>query len=135
MILPGKSSQEAQNAAFSSLNNALRMGSGRGYAVAPADHRTEFPHNQLEMSLESSFFDGSSFIEDGGGKALVNMSTQNLEELLQADDVDPSRIIPQNTQQWLCNDPDAFLIKRNSVGQPIHPHNNENQVGTESSNA
>ena len=55
-------------------------------------------NNQLEMSLESSFFDGSSFIEDGG-KALVNSSNQNLEELLQADDVDP----------------DTFLIKRNSL--------------------
>ena len=52
------------------------------------------------MSLESSFFDGASFIEDnhGGSKTLVNVNTQNLEELLQADDVDQ----------------DAFLIKPNS---------------------
>lgn len=71
------------------------MGTGRGYA-APTDPRAEIHlNNQLEMSLESSFFDGSSFIEDGGGKAMVNMRDQNLEELLQADDVDP----------------DAFLIK------------------------
>ena len=50
------------------------------------------------MSLESSFFDGSSFIEDGpvGGKACLLNTNQNLEELLQADDV---------------VDPDAFLIK------------------------
>ena len=74
----------------------LKMGTGRGYAAAFNDSRAE-NQNQLEMSLESSFFDGSSFIEDGGGKALVNMSTQNLEELLQADDV---------------VDPDAFLIKQ-----------------------
>ena len=57
------------------------MGTGRGYAAAPitTDPRNSENHhlyNQLEMSLESSFFDGSSFIEDvGGGKALVNMST------------------------------------------------------------
>ena len=49
------------------------MGTGRGYAAAPTDIQL---YNQLEMSLESSFFDGSSFIEDvGGSKALVNMST------------------------------------------------------------
>ena len=48
----------------------------------------------MEMSLESSFFDGSSFNDDCG-KALANLSAQNLEELLQADDVDP----------------DAFLVK------------------------
>lgn len=58
----------------------LKMGTGRGYAAAPTDGLIL---NQLEMSLESSFFDGASFIEDnGGGKALVNMSNQNLEELL-----------------------------------------------------
>ena len=50
------------------------MGTGRGYAAAPTDPRAEIHlNNQLEMSLESSFFDGSSFIEDGGGKAMVNM--------------------------------------------------------------
>ena len=68
------------NTAFGNMN-LLRMGTGRGYAAAPTDPRTDFPTNQLEMSLESSFFDGASFIEDGG-KALVNTSTQNLEELL-----------------------------------------------------
>ena len=57
------------------------MGTGRGYAAAPTDPRGEFPTNQLEMSLESSFFDGASFIEDSG-KALANTSAQNLEELL-----------------------------------------------------
>ena len=56
----------------------LKMGTGRGYAAAPIDGLMLC---QLEMSLESSFFDGASFIEDSG-KALVNMSTQNLEELL-----------------------------------------------------
>jgi hypothetical protein len=55
------------------------MGTGRGYAAAPTDNLMLC--HQLEMSLESSFFDGASFIEDSG-KALVNMSTQNLEELL-----------------------------------------------------
>lgn len=55
------------------------MGTGRGYAAPPNDGLVL---NQLEMSLESSFFDGASFIEDNGGKALVNMSNQNLEELL-----------------------------------------------------
>lgn len=79
-LSPEKNSQP-QNSAFGSLN-MLKMGTGRGYAAAFTDSRAENHINQLEMSLESSFFDGSSFIEDGGGKALVNMSTQNLEELL-----------------------------------------------------
>jgi len=51
------------------------MGTGRGYAAAPTDPRADtFPHNQLEMSLEFSFFDGSSFIDEGG-KALANNLT------------------------------------------------------------
>ena len=90
---PEKNAQP-QNSAFSSNLHVLRMGTGQGYAAAPTDPRQDFPHNQLEMSLESSFFDGSSFIDDGG-KALTSLQNQNLEELLQADDVDP----------------DAFLIK------------------------
>ena len=56
---------------------------GRGYTGAPTEPPRGDIHliNQLEMSLESSFFDGASFIEDNG-KALANMSNQNLEELL-----------------------------------------------------
>jgi len=54
------------------------MGTGMGYAAASTDC---LMLNQFEMSLESSFFDGASFIEDSG-KVLVNMNTQNLEELL-----------------------------------------------------
>ena len=99
MISPDKNDGRyaaPQNSAFTTSLNVLKMGTGRGYAAALTDPRAEIHlNNQLEMSLESSFFDGSSFIEDGGGKAMVNMRDQNLEELLQADDVDP----------------DAFLIK------------------------
>ena len=86
--------------------NVFKMGTGRGYAAASNMNMMMMPMgdasggntmNQLEMSLESSFFDGSSFIEDGpvGGKACLVNTNQNLEELLQADDV---------------VDPDAFLI-------------------------
>ena len=51
----------------------------------------------MEMSLESSFFDGSSFNDDCG-KALANLSAQNLEELLQADDVDPDTFLVKSGQ-------------------------------------
>lgn len=53
------------------------MGTGQGHAAPKAVRDNSAIHhtNQLEMSLESSFFDGSSFIEEGGSKALVNMST------------------------------------------------------------
>lgn len=78
-ISPDKRSQP-QNSAFN-----------RGYVATEV--------NQLEMSLESSFFDGSSFIEDVGGKALVNMNTQNLEELLQADDVDPVAFLIKSSRR------------------------------------
>lgn len=44
-------------------------------------------------SQDDSFFMGSSFIVDQG-KALANISTHNLEELLhQADDVDPEAFL------------------------------------------
>ena len=87
-----------------SLLNINKVGTGsRGYAAAA--NMMVMPMgdagntmNQLEMSLESSFFDGSSFIEDGpvGGKACLMNNNQNLEELLQAEEI---------------VDPDAFLIK------------------------
>ena len=53
------------------------------------------------MSLESSFqFDGSSF-NDECSKALVNVSAQNLEELLQAepDEMDPESFLIKPGQQ------------------------------------
>ena len=70
------------------------------------------------MSLESSFFDGASFIEEGGGKPLENVSTRNLEELLQADDVDP----------------DAFLIKHNSGQAPNEGSRMQRHLSTSTSN-
>ena len=80
MISPEKQGHHAQpsqaQSSFSGLN-MLKMGTGRGYsAAAPTDTRAhDIQLNQLEMSLESSFFDGASFIEDGGEALVNNMST------------------------------------------------------------
>ena len=81
------------------------MGTGQGHG-APANPNPNIfrgePTQNLELSLESSFFDGSSFNDDCG-KALANLSAQNLEELLQADDVDPDTFLIK-TVQGTAND-------------------------------
>ena len=76
---------------------------GRGYTGVPTEAPRGDIHllNQLEMSLESSFLDGTSFMQDSG-KAFANISNQNLEELLQAEADEEV-------------DTDAFLISKGPV--------------------
>jgi len=66
-------SPEKEDTSKNHNHNKPKIGTGRGYYAALGGNGSDnyTMNNKLEMSLESSFFDGSSFIEDGplGGKA------------------------------------------------------------------